>query len=204
MVSKKENLQHLVDINQFRGNYSYSISALSDTLTILKKDFGEFPEVSTLNLNDGFYACHVQAPTGGMIPDKDRIHPSELPDSALYHNGIITPRGVAYMQDKLQTTETFDTKLLHGMIDRYGFECLSDIEGGFACLYIKQNNIYIFRTKHLKLHFSSDMITSERAEGTKMINADTIYKVSVQDKLSLEPIDTFKTKRYNYIIAGEM
>jgi len=199
MVTRNK-IKELVEINQFRGNFSWSVYDMGTNK--VQKGFGTFPINN--NFSDNWKIMHVQAPTGGLKQEENRIHPTEIDSTKLWHNGIITPRGVRYMQQKLNTNEDFDTLLLHKMINKYGFDCLSDIEGGFACLYLKDNNVYIFRTQHLKLHINEECITSERAPGTKIINADTIYQIEFNEKLTWKEVSYFKTKRYNYIIKGEL
>ena len=197
---KKETLEKLVDLNQFRGNFSYSY--LEFETNELTKQFGQYCK-SVINNNLNYKISHLQAPTGGLIQDIDRIHPTNINDSKLYHNGIITSRGIKYLQSKLNSTETFDTWLLHKSIDEFGFEILSEIEGLFSCLYIKDGKIFIFRTRHGKLYIDEEMsISSERFENSKCINYDTVYEVDIINK-NVNIINKFKTLRYNIIVSGE-
>jgi hypothetical protein len=94
--------------------------------------------------------------------------------------------------------------LLFNAINEFGFEILNEIEGLFACLYYKDGEIFLLRTKHGKLYVDKDLnISSERFIHSKCINYDTIYKLDLETKNLIE-VDTFKTKRYNIVIKGEL
>lgn len=197
----KEQLEELVDSNQFRGNFSFSYYEIETDKII--KQFGQYDK-SAINNNLNYKISHLQAPTGGLIQDINRIHPTEINSSKLYHNGIITPRGIKFLQNKLTSDEIFDTWLLHKAIDMYGFGILSEIEGLFSCLYIKDSKIYIFRTRHGKLYIDEEMsISSERFENSKCINYDIVYEVDLINK-KLNIISQFKTLRCNIVVPGEM
>lgn len=197
----KEKLEDLVDLNQFRGNFSFSY--LEFETGELTKQFGQYNK-SVINNNLNYKVSHLQAPTGGLIQDINRIHPTMINNSKLYHNGIITPRGIKFLQNKLNSTETFDTWLLHKAIEEFGFDILSEIEGLFSCLYIKDDKIFIFRTRHGKLYIDEEMnISSERFENSKCINYDTVYELDIINK-NVNIINKFKTLRCNIVVPGEM
>jgi len=216
----KFKLEELAELNQFRGNFSYSVTQDGRTT----KDFGKFnnealtfimgrhpPRASVKPFkpenHNTYTVCHVQAPTGGMVKEMDRIHPTYLPtggSSLLWHNGLIRPAGIKYLQGYLSTDEEFDTLLLHKYLVRYNFTGLGDIEGLFTCVFKHGTEFYLFRTKHGKLYVDDNLtISSERFEGSKCINYDTVYRMDWPSK-SLQEVSYFKTKRFNYIIEGEM
>jgi hypothetical protein len=195
---KKDVLENLIDINQFRGNFSFSYTEIGKHPEIQVKGWGDF-EKDIIRNNDLYKITHVQAPTGGIAKDFSRIHPTIIEDTMLWHNGILTPRGITYCQKKLNTSEGFDTLLLHRMILEHGFESLSEIEGLFSCVYFNKE-VYMFRTKHGKLYIDDDKnISSEEFKDSRCIYADRIYRVD-----TLEVVDTFKTKRFNFIIPGRL
>lgn len=201
----KEKIKELVKINQHRGNFSYSISVFKDGKLIESvKNFGVFNENILNETSEGYIICHLQAPTSGLVQDLNRIHPTQINNSYLYHNGIITSRGMKYIQAKLASDETFDTKLLHNQLYNTNFCELSNIEGLFSCLYIKEHKIYIFRTKHGKLYMDDDLtISSEKFKNSKCINSDNVYELDIINK-KVNIIDNFKTLRYNIVIPGEL
>jgi asparagine synthetase B (glutamine-hydrolysing) len=201
----KKTLKKLVKLNQFRGSFSHSLTIYNTTTGTIKsqiKNFGEFPvkllDMITLEKDD-YIIGHVQAPTGGMVLDKDRIHPVELGNSQLWHNGLLTSRGITHLQKELLTDETFDTKLLHTSLKVIGLKALNDIEGMFASVYVANNEMFIFRSKHAKLYIDKDMnISSESFVGVN-IPADTVYAVDLKEK-KLSEVWKFKTKRFNVVI----
>lgn len=206
----KDKIKELIKINQYRGNFSYSISLLDINEMIIKeqvKDFGMFNEQvldKCYESDSIYYICHVQAPTGGLLKDLDRIHPTKLNNSYLWHNGIITPRGMNWLQEfSWNKNITFDTKALHNQLYNSVFDDLSYIEGLFSCLYLDEY-LTMFRTKHGKLYIDNDLnISSERFENSKCINYDAIYQFDFKNKL-IKDILKFKTKKFNIIVKGEM
>lgn len=198
---KKEKLEALVDLNQFRGNFSFSYLELETGEST--KQFGQYNK-DVIENNQNYKISHLQAPTGGLVQDINRIHPTLINNTKLYHNGIITPRGVKFLQIKLNTSETFDTLLLHKAIEEFGLDILSEIEGLFSCLYIRGDRIFIFRTRHGKLYIDGEMsISSERFKNSKCINYDTIYELDLINK-NVNIINKFKTLRCNIVVPGEM
>ncbi len=200
----KRAIEDLVELNQFRGNFSYSCTEvdLKNRPVSQIKAFGAFNKDAILE--DNYKIAHVQAPTGGMVKDSERIHPVVSGKNMLWHNGIITPKGVRFLQDLLGTDETFDTKLLLDAIEQEGFSILSEIEGLFSCVMLYNTHLMMFRTKHGKLFLDEQLnISSERFENSKCINADTVYVVDT-DNLEIVPLYFFKTKRFNFVVKGEL
>ena len=199
VAKDKQTTEELILLNQHRGDFSFSctnfINNRPDTQV---KAFGGY-DFGVAPMTDNLQVCHVQAPTGGMTKDTNRIHPTMIDQTMLWHNGILTPRGIRFLQDRLGTEETFDTKLLHQAILRYGYDILSQIEGMFSCVYYNGTELHMFRTKHGKLFTDLENISSERFPGSRCIDADRVYRVS-----DTEVIDQFRTLRYNYVIPGEM
>jgi hypothetical protein len=196
---KKEKLKELININQYRGNFSFSYTEVDKNgPSIQVKGWGKFPEKIITN-SPLYKIAHVQAPTGGLKKEFSRIHPTQVENTFLWHNGILTRKGINFLQRQLGTSEDFDTLLLHKAIYNFGFSILSEIEGLFSCIYLNNNKIFLFRTKHGKLYIDDEKnISSERFENSKCINYDTIYDIN------MDKIDTFKTKRFSYVIKGEI
>lgn len=195
----KEKVKELVKLNQHRGNFSYSISVYNvceNKIIYSYKDFGEFNVNkfnSILHTPNNYYICHIQAPTGGMLKDYNRIHPVKYNNTYLWHNGIL----------KLKDRTLFDTKYLTNILSKKGFNGLSDIEGLFSCVYYNKG-LYMFRTKHGKLYIDKDMnVSSEKFENSKCINFDTVYKVNLKNK-EVIIVNEFKTKKFNIVIKGEL
>lgn len=203
----KDKAKELIKLNQHRGNFSFSITDWDNKVKDINfqaKCFGEVKE-SYIDICEEYIIAHVQAPTGGLIEDTARIHPVCIGDSMLWHNGIITPRGISYMQWELQIDgeeleDVFDTSLMMKYLLKDGFDVLNDIEGLFACLFVKDREIMIFRSKHGKLYIDADMnISSESFEDAINIPADTVYKIDLETH-KLSPVYSFKTNRFNVVI----
>ena len=206
----KDSFENLVDLNQFRGNFSYSFSIYDINEKRVKeqtKGFGQFDKSLIKNAISKphiYYIGHLQAPTGGLLKDENRIHPTIIGNSMLWHNGILTPRGIKYLQKNLSTDEIFDTKLLHqAILSSEYIKLLSNTEGLFSCLFYDRD-LYVFRTKHGKLFIDNNMsISSERFDNSKCINYDTFYHLDFKN-MKLSAGEKFTTARYNIIINGEM
>lgn len=201
-----EQLKLLVELNQHRGNFSYSISMFDEDGITINKEFGDFDfdAVKVADPND-YILCHVQAPTGGLVKDRDRIHPIRYDNSLLWHNGILTDAGIKYLQEATKSTETFDTYLLVKALELFGIDILSKVEGLFSCVWKNnENEFFVFRTKHGKLYVDDFLsISSERFANSRCINSDTVYRINWNQK-KLEVTTHFKTMMYNFIIKGEM
>jgi glutamine phosphoribosylpyrophosphate amidotransferase len=205
----KKTVIDLIEKNQHRGRVAYSISLfnLEDSLVTAEYGNGEFDAAYLENMKiDGCYiVCHLQSPTGIGDPDGNSVHPNIInntqQNSYLWHNGILMPSAMQMLQQKF-CNSTFDTFLLHQWLAGNG--SLDDIEGSFACVFIVNGSVKLFRSKHAKLYIDENMtISSEYFEGSKCINADRIYEMNFTDN-SLVIESYFKTKRYNIIIEGDL
>lgn len=197
-------LRELIKLNSHRGNFSYSMSRVVDNKVQSQiKGFGPF-DTSKIEDTTDYRVCHIQAPTGGLIKDIDRIHPTKIDNSYLFHNGILTHKGMDILNQKNNSNITFDTLLLHTLVNKYGFDILSEVDGLFTCLYIDNDDIFVFRTKHGKLYIDKDInISSERFGNAKCINYDTVYKLNIVNK-TINEVHTFKTLSYNFVVRNEM
>lgn len=200
-----KSILKLVEKNQHRGRVAYSISLYNIKSGMVTSEYklGEFNSEFLKSMNtDGCYVvCHLQSPTGTGYSDEKRRHPSVVNNSYLWHNGILMPSTIKMLQEKYYES-TFDTHLLHQWLLSRGK--LNEIEGSFACLFIVDNSMKIFRSKHAKLYIDDNMtISSESFFESKCINADRIYMMDLE-KGSLVIESYFKTKRYNIIIKGEL
>lgn len=201
-----EVLKKLIKLNQHRGNFSYSVTRICEAGTVTKREFGELdPNSLNETLKDCYFLCHVQAPTGGLVKDENRIHPIKYEGDLLWHNGILTDSGIRMLQVDTESKETFDTYLMVKALEKFGIEVLSFIEGLFSCVWKnKDGKYFVFRTKHGKLYVDENLsISSERFEGSKCINYDTVYLIDWENRC-LVPVDTFKTRLFNFIVKGEM
>jgi len=189
--SDRTQLFNLIKDTQHRGEHAHTVFEGRQ----VKEYFGLFDEEHVNH--EGRTIVHLQAPTS----QTKFTHPTHIDRSLLWHNGIIEPRSVRELSEQYEPGMEFDTKLIHHVLEDKGFDGLSDISGSFACLYLKNDVMYMFRSKHAQLYIDNDLtVCSERFSGSKCINYDTVYKIDDD----IEAIDTFETKRFNIIVQGEL
>lgn len=200
IVSLDQNkFSELIDLNQSRGKFSYSYCKILDLKNFenreLIKEWGVFDKskISTSVIHIG----HTQAPTGGLIQDKNRIHPAQENDSLLYHNGILKPSYVKFLQGRYKTNETWDTSLLLKRLEDIGFEALSEVDGSFACVYIRDGQIIIFRNEIAPLFYEekTGSLSSTKFDGSIAIKSNTVFRYEYG---ALIPLATFETKNNPY------
>lgn len=205
-----DKIKELVVLNQHRGNFSFSISTFdTETHELIQrcKCFGEFDFLALESCNESpttYFICHIQAPTGGLLKELDRIHPTAISNTYLWHNGIIQPAGMEFLNQINSSVGTFDTRELHQAIVDDSLDVLSLIEGLFTCVYVKDDGVRIFRTKHGKLYVDEELnLSSERFENSKCINYNSVYKLDFSKKM-LQYESEFKTLNFNFVIKGEL
>jgi len=205
----KQKVLELVRQNQHRGRIAYSIALYGDDSGInhIKYGEGEFDEkiLTSMDTKGKYIICHLQSPTSVIEKEEEKVHPSVLGSdddrSYLWHNGILMPSSISKLQD-LYGDSTFDTHLLHHWLLKQGK--LDAIEGSFACVYVKEKGVEIFRSKHAKLYIDAELtISSERFAASKCINDDRIYVLDIPNR-GMKVKSYFTTKRYNMIIKGEL
>lgn len=132
----KDELKSLVAANAYRGNWTSSFTSI-DPITFehcLERIQGPMNDniIDLLFIEGKFHVIHMQAPTGissGIHPAESRAH------GLLWHNGLI-----------LGCEDPWDTQEVCNDLDN-GFECLSGYNGSFACVYLKNQNLYLFRNE---------------------------------------------------------
>ena len=198
-----KKFKELVTLNENRGTFSYSITLLiySDNYEILKqkyfyRNFGgfDFDILKKVNIyiDVPFYLIgHVQAPTGGLIHDKQRIHPSNCADKQyLYHNGILKSKYIkewlvkdgyaANIANIDNPPSIWDTEILNNNIYKYGFKCLDNVKGSFACILIKDKEIFVFRNNNSILYFDNNMnFSSVKFENSFELKSGEVFRLDL-------------------------
>jgi len=199
----KDKFKELVILNQKRGLFSYSFLVLDPEtlLTVsLTQGFGGF-DISEIDKapNNMFYLGHTQAPTGGLIKDYSRIHPAQIDNMFLFHNGIIKQKDVKRLQQKYMTNNGWDSMLmLEDINSNTLIHTLNTIDGSFACVFNDTETFSIFRSAAGTLFIDDYLnISSVFFNGSERIKKDTIYTVKFKEKLILES-ETFKSKSNPY------
>lgn len=185
----------LAELNSYRGNHSYSVAITDfERVRLIVKSLGEFqmPDIS----NADFYIGHTQAPTT-EAKSITSVHPSEINGTFLWHNGIIKDHQVKKWQEKLNSSEPWDTKLLHQLLSQSNAtEILSEADGSFACVWYNGEGIYLFRNANCPLFTDGISYSSTQFENSEAIEENTFYLLNWK---KIEKTDTmFKTNNTFY------
>lgn len=195
----KNKLVELYKLNSYRGELSYSIGSFSRSsnrtrLDILIQDQGKMPGnlIDSIPYNPGqFFVAHSQAPTQGS----SQIHPAVYEDVLLWHNGIIKQKSLPH--------GVWDTEWLVQNISDYGWSVLSRVDGTFACIMFRNNNLYVFRNEISPLFIDSDFnISSTKFEGSRSLPPNVVFKLDITEK-KLDAEATFQTLENPYFIPEE-
>lgn len=182
-----EKFKELIELNQSRGSFSYSFTMYNITTfeTNIFKDFGlfDFNIFPKNDIESIYYIGHVQAPTGGLIKDYNRIHPSILNSTYLYHNGILKDNIINKLKQEYKINNSWDTNLLHHILYNKNIELLNYVDGSFGCLFINNNIIRIFRNDLINLFVDEYFnISSQSFDNSVNINSNIIYNLNFKDQ----------------------
>lgn len=201
----KSKLIELIELNKYRGTFSHSISYYEPEqrdFSHITRSFGEinYDDIDEQNMKEGQYCVvHMQAPTG---EDKSsaNIHPAEINDHLLWHNGILKDPTIKALQEEFDYNTTWDSKLLLWKMlwDRLP----KDIDGSFSCLYYdaKDQCLFLFRNAIAPMFIDNQMnISSTKFEGSRKTEAGVKYAF-YPDAGVLQPVGHFETVNNPYEI----
>lgn len=190
--------------NQYRGSFSYSVAVFDPYFGIadMVKDFGKLDinRIPDKNCHE-YYIGHVQAPTGGLIKDYNRIHPCEYYETYLWHNGILKSNTLKKLQSKFDLDESWDTRLLHYELHASGFDALNDIDGSFGCVYINHMNFYMFTSDIVRIFIDDDYnISSTKFPNSTYIEPNVVFNIGIEGKgkININKETTFNSKSSPY------
>jgi hypothetical protein len=159
----------LMTLNNKRGRHSFSLMVYdvsNKSIFALHQGFDDCREVLAKyykQLNRHFYyISHSQAPTStdiGSEYDFSRIHPANIDDSYLYHNGIIKDDSIDKLRIMVNSNSYWDTMLLLQGLVHYD-ECsyiLNFIKGSYACILVSKATIFTFRNDSSILYYDDDL-----------------------------------------------
>lgn len=189
-------LFELAQRNAYRGNFSWSLTTIDRLFNVvsIQQEFGEFaPTINPTN-DPVYYIAHIQAPTGGLINDRSRIHPSIISEhdtmSMLWHNGIIKPHFLASVG-----YSGWDTSWLHHTIIEGGVaDNLNNIDGSFSCVLFESGKLLqLFRNQSSPMFYSeSGDISSTHTPITPNKTQDNVvYVLDPFEHAGLTEISTF-------------
>lgn len=175
-------LKELIELNAYRGQYRHSvlvIDSITGGLLRAARGKGAFTDYTAMERVDAYYIAHHQAPTAASSD----YHPAWHNDDFLFHNGIVKERYLTQMKIDLDTNIEWDTRLLCMMIERYGFESLSKIDGSFAGVGRHKEDLYIFRNQLSPMFYNEQLDFSSTVEQDMIeLPAETAFKFDFTKK----------------------
>ena len=196
----REKLKELAKLNEYRGQYSHSLYVFDDNKQAVYKHKQKGAlDIDAHVLPKGYMIAHQQAPTYEN-KNKDNIHPSEIENTYLWHNGIVKSSNIGYLKSLLNICESWDTRLIH-LIFKAGLP-LDEIDGTFACVGVISNKMYFFTNEICPLFINSKGdISSTKFEDSKRLEPNIIHEVnynSINRSIELTMKSKFKTKENPY------
>lgn len=200
----KEKVKELAAINAYRGRHSHSITVFSRyTFEVLyqSKDFGPLDvDAHDFPTDNVYIVAHQQAPTTDN-KNEDSIHPAQIGNHMLWHNGIVKDKGVKEIQQRLESTITWDTKLiLQQLINE---DHPDNIDGTFSCVWFDGCNIIIFRNDISPLFIDSELnISSTKFEDSLPVESNRMFLLETSlGREGLSYIKSFSTVENPYYFS---
>ena len=177
----KEKLICLFELNKLRGNKTFSLLSIKNNEIINKiRNIGAFNTNILNNIqfnNETYHIIHIQSPTEITELSKDNIHPSEINNTYLWHNGMLTSEQIK------KFNENWDTKIIHKLfLD--DLNNLNNLEGSFSCVYFDIcRGILLFRNKISPMFIDDECnISSTQFINCKKTTPNTLYKLDFKEK----------------------
>ena len=197
-----DEVRGLTSSNAYRGSHSHSVcyyNYRTDGLVSLKRGFGPL-DIDSIDIPKNCIAIiHQQAPTTEN-KNIENVHPAQIGKHLLWHNGIIKEDEIKRLQEMLQITYSWDTRiLLRLLVDE---EKVPEINGTFACVYVGHGFLDVFRNEIAPLYYSDTAIASTKFEGSIPVPPNQRFCIQwTSGKLELSPMETFKTVENPYFFA---
>ena len=174
-------------LNEYRGQYSHSIAwydTINNEFRRIIRGMGplKYEDITDLKDNSIYYIVHMQAPT--FEPqDAPMIHPAELGDTKLYHNGILKNDIIEKLQLKYNVYDSWDTVLLLHLVNDVDGN-LSAVDGSFSCLYYDGKNLNLFRNEIAPMFINGENfdISSTKFPGGHSLPANRMFKFDPLDQ----------------------
>jgi asparagine synthetase B (glutamine-hydrolysing) len=173
----KGRIRELAELNAYRGQHSHSVYVFSKyTNQLLYNHKGLGPlNIDDHDLPEGYIICHQQAPTTDN-KDLSSVHPAQIGDELLWHNGIIKAHEIKRLQNYLESNISWDTKLLLQYLVNEDTEALHCIDGTFSCVWYDGFNLMLFRNDISPMFI--DMyanISSTKFDGSKSVSPNKVW-----------------------------
>lgn len=200
-----DKYKELYELNAYRGTLTSSFTVIDEDSEIVTLNRFNNPErmfeVINNTLFTGEHGCyflgHSQAPTTAS----KSVHPAEINDSLLWHNGIIKDKEIKRWNEKLGTNFVWDTELLLNIVNLYGTEGLSDVDGTFACILARGRDFYVFRNAIAPLFYDNELnISSTKFKGSKPVPPEKVFRLDFDHRMLDGAGQSFKTKNNPYTL----
>lgn len=197
----RAKIKELAALNAYRGQHSHSVTVFSRySLEVLYqyRGFGALViDDHSFNSQDVYIVAHQQAPTTDN-KNAESIHPAKIGNQLLWHNGIVKDKGVKELQKRLESTSSWDTKLiLQQLINE---DTPDNIDGTFSCMWYDGSGLLVFRNEISPLFIDDELnISSTKFEGSRSISPNMMYILNTSlGQERLEGIKSFQTVENPY------
>lgn len=165
---QKEEIEFLAGKNSYRGSHSFSILSFHENQINCTKQLGKFN--IDLVAEEGYKICHIQAPTTSS-KSAEFIHPAQIENNYLWHNGIIKHFDCLRLNRKQNNNIHWDTHLLllELLDEENRLNNLSEINGSFACVFLRENQVFFFRNILSPLFYGKSTFSSVKTSLTPKI-----------------------------------
>lgn len=203
-------LENLFNLNYKRGQKGFSQNGFSffegNALIWESRNESQRLEIDPKFLSD-YNICHVVAPT----TDTPNFHPAlreaqgHEPEgfTALWHNGVLKQGTIDDLR-KNEDDPTWDTQL---MVNRLHYlddaeetsEFLSSLEGSFACLLLKDSQLFVFRNALSPLFFDNLLsFSSVKFSFSNLLAPGVVFFVDFENRKLVDTGIHFTTKNDPY------
>lgn len=192
----KTKIEELANLNSYRGQHSHSIFVFDyGVIRYRHKQLGPL-ELDKHSLPNGYIVVHQQAPTTDS-KDINSVHPAEINDHLLWHNGIIKTAEINRLRVSLRNDSIWDTKLLLNHLIQY--ENVNDIDGTFSCLWYNGKQLFLFRNEISPMFYDdTGNISSTKFDNSKSLEPNNIWLFEPSSSIIDRSISAFETVENPY------
>ena len=203
-------LENLFNLNFKRGQKGFSQNGFSffedNALLWESRNESSKLEIDPKFLSD-FNICHVVAPTTAELnyhPAIREAQPHEAEGfTALWHNGILKEETIANLR-KNDDDPTWDTQLMVNRLhyldgDEEVKEFLESLDGSFACLLLKNSQLFVFRNTLSPLFFDNMLnFSSVKFSFSQPVPPGIVFFVDFENRQLVDTGMHFETKNDPY------
>jgi len=189
-----ETLQNIIEVNNIRGNFSFSLLVydyINKHILALHRSFIDKRKELVKLYKDipAYFIAHNQAPTAGLNHNFFKIHPAEYKNNFLYHNGLLKDNTIQKL--RLFYKSDWDTMLLLQEIIHSDFKNLNDIYGSYACILINEYKLFVFRNSNSIIYYDTELnLSSEKMDTMQELPTNKIFELDFNNR-SIKPFQDF-------------